>query len=90
VGPHEPRLAALDPGERIPEVDLARPNRLDLGSDQGKAGLNRVLDRELVAGPAVERDGLLGNGGSSYGERTNAGPLGPAFDCGKPPAVATD
>ena len=56
VGPDQPRLALLDPGVGIGEVDLARPDRLDLGSGQDDAGLERLVDRELVARSPVEGD----------------------------------
>jgi hypothetical protein len=97
VGPDEPGLAALDPGEGIGQVDLAGPDRLDLGAGQGDAGLDRVFDRELVSRPAIDRDRLLGNWGAprlpgtqeGCLECTNAGPNGPAFACGRPPAGRT-
>src|SRR4029079_9944807 len=61
VGPDQSRLAKLDPGEGVRQVDLPGPDRLDLGSKQRDAGLDRVFDRELMPRPAVQCDRLLGN-----------------------------
>jgi len=58
----QPRLAALDPGVRLGQADSAGPDRLDLGPAQDEADLQRVLDRELVAGTAVDGDGPLAGG----------------------------
>src|SRR5688572_2158590 len=87
VGADQPRLAPLDSRERVGEIDLARPDGLDLGPGQHDAGLHRVLDRVLVAGAPVPGDRLLGNGSgllAVWGESKskNAGPEGPAFGCG--------
>jgi hypothetical protein len=52
-------FAALDAGVGIGQAALAGAEGLDLGSGQHDAGLDRVLDRESVARPPVEGDGLL-------------------------------
>ena len=56
------RLAPLDPGIGVGEVHLSAPDRLDLGSGQGDPRLERLVDRELVAGAAVDGDRLLRHG----------------------------
>jgi hypothetical protein len=61
VGTDQPRLVALDARVGVGQVDLAGPDRLDLGAGQDEAGLDGLLDRELVSRPAVERDGVLRN-----------------------------
>jgi len=69
VGANEPGLVPVDAGERIGQVHLPGPDRLDLGPGQGEAGLDRVVDRELVAGAPVEGDRLLGDGGDTSAGR---------------------
>ena len=59
VGADEPRLAALDPGVGVGQVGLAGSERLDLRPGQDDARLERLVDREVVAGSSVERDGRL-------------------------------
>ena len=58
VGADQPGLAALDAGVGVGQVGLAGPDRLDLRPGQDDAGLERLLDREFVAGSSVEGDGL--------------------------------
>ena len=60
VGAAEPRLAALDPRVRLGQVDPAGSDRLDLGSGQRDARLERLLDGVFVAGASVDGDGLSG------------------------------
>ena len=55
----QPGLALVDPDIGIGQVDLARPDRLDLGPGQHETRLERVVDRELVARFSVEGDRLL-------------------------------
>src|SRR5439155_24120369 len=59
MGADQPRFAALDARVGIGEVDLARPDGLDLGPGQHEAGLERLVDGVFVAGSAVEGDRLL-------------------------------
>ena len=60
VGADQPRLVALDARVGVGEVDLAGPDRLDLGAGQDDPGLERVLDAELVPCPPVEGDVFSG------------------------------
>src|SRR4051794_37446360 len=85
VDPDQPGLVALDPRVRVAERHLAGPDRLDLRAGQDEAGLERLVDREVVTGPPVEGDRLhfAHRGGSSSGwvaaeicaGRTSAGPI---------------
>ena len=59
VGADQPGLVALDARVRIGEVDLAGADGLDLGAGQDEAGLECVLDAELVPGATIEGDGVL-------------------------------
>jgi hypothetical protein len=61
VGADQPCLVALDARVGVGQVDLAGADRLDLGAGQDEAGLDGLLDRELVPRPPIEGDGLLGN-----------------------------
>jgi hypothetical protein len=61
VGADQPRLVALDARVGVGDVDLAGADRLDLRAGQDEAGLDRLLDRELVSRLPVQRDGVLGN-----------------------------
>ena len=45
--------------ERVAQADLPRPNGLDLRPEQHDARLERVIDRELMARPPIERNRLL-------------------------------
>ena len=97
VGADEPGLAALDARVGVGQVDLAGADRLDLGAGQDDAGLERVVDREVVAGSSVEGDGrssrmewlLRTVGGWEYGRawpgRTNAGPMRAGVRVAYPP-----
>src|SRR5688572_13899290 len=49
----EPRLGADDTHETVAEVDLAGPNRLDLGARQDDAGVERLVDEVVVVGAPV-------------------------------------
>ena len=65
VGADEPRLALLDASVGVGDVGLAGADRLDLRAGQHEPGLERVVDRELVAGFSVEGDGrIVAHGGS--------------------------
>jgi hypothetical protein len=95
VGADQPRLVALDPRVGVRQVDLAGADRLDLGAGQDEAGLDDLLDRELVSRSPIERDGLLGNVRAPSGGNGESGshaegdcvrhsqresrPIGPAF-----------
>src|SRR6185503_3637585 len=57
----QPGLALVDACEGVVQVDLVRPDRLDLRSEQHDAGLHRVVDGELVASAPVDGDRLFGN-----------------------------
>ncbi len=57
VGADEPGLATLDPGIGVGDIGLARTDRLDLRAGQHEPRLERLVDRELVAGFSVEGDG---------------------------------
>src|SRR5437667_6873629 len=59
--PDQPCLPLLDPGVRLGQVDTPGTDRLDLCSGERDAGLERLLDGELVAGAAVDGDGLIGH-----------------------------
>src|SRR4051812_16753736 len=72
----EPGLTVLDSGIGVGEVGLARAERLDLRPGQDDAGLERLVDGEVVAGSSVECDGLLvAHVGFPLETRTNAGPM---------------
>jgi hypothetical protein len=57
VSTDQPRLATLDPGIGVGQVRLAGPDRLDLCTGEDDARLERLVDRELMAGFSVEGDG---------------------------------
>ena len=59
VGADQPGLALLDPGVGAGDVHLAGADRLDLGAGQRDAGLEGLLDRELMARFSVEGDGRI-------------------------------
>ena len=59
TGPDGEGLVAFDPGVRVRQVDLAGPDRLDLGAGQHDARLERLVDGEIVTSPSVEGDRLL-------------------------------
>ncbi|HEX5014065.1 MAG TPA: hypothetical protein VFV72_07865 [Candidatus Limnocylindrales bacterium] len=91
MGTDQPRLVALDARVGVGEVDLAGADGLDLGTGQDEAGLERLLDRELVPRPAIERDGVLGNEGllpdQAFGSDRIACDAGPcARPLARPPA----
>src|SRR4029453_12457907 len=65
-----PRLAALRARVVIGQVDLVRPDRLDLRAGQHDPGLERLVDRELVAGLSIYGDGdVVCHGGGSGASR---------------------
>ena len=83
VGADQPRLALLDPGIGVRDVDLAGADRLDLGAGQGDARLERLVDRELVAGSSVEGDGR-----ARWIEGMEVAVVGgPVLDCARTPAL---
>ena len=55
----QPGLAFLDARVGLSQARLAGSDRLDLGSGQHDAGLERILDRVVVAGFSVLGDGLF-------------------------------
>ncbi len=59
MGADEPRLAALDARVGLGQVGAPGADRLDLGPGQHQARLERLLDGVVVAGTAIEGDGLL-------------------------------
>src|SRR5262245_5521980 len=59
MGADQPGLSVLDARIGIGQVHLARAERLDLGPGQHEAGLERLVDREFVAGSSVECDRLF-------------------------------
>src|SRR4029078_7384690 len=80
VGTDQPRLAAVDPGVGVGQIRLAGPERLDLRPGQDDAGLERLVDRVVVAGSSVECDGRLVAHARllctmGYFIRTNDGPI---------------
>jgi hypothetical protein len=88
VGADQPRLIVLDPGVRVGQVDLAGPDRLDLGPGEGEACLERLGDRELVASPSIDGNGLGGQRTDSFGGLDARTPArcGPASESAFPPA----
>ncbi len=83
VGADQPGLALLDPGVCRRDVRLPGADRLDLGPFQDEPGLERVVDRELVARLPIEGDRqiVIADGRLlSLGARTPA-LCGPAFEC---------
>src|SRR5205085_7160465 len=56
----EEHLAALRPGERLAQVDLARPHRLDLGALQRQPGLHLFQDVVVVERLAIAGVGAVG------------------------------
>src|SRR4029077_11840674 len=87
----QPSLVLLDARVGVGQVGLAHADGLDLRPVQDDTGLERLVDREVVAGSSVEGDGLFvahvgsprvrgrAHGGVGPG-RTNAGPDGPALE----------
>ncbi len=57
----EPRLAVLDAGVGLRQVDVSGSDRLDLGPGQHDACLEGVLDGVLEAGSAVDGDRVVGH-----------------------------
>src|SRR4029079_608583 len=63
----EPRFAVLDARVGVGQADLPGSDALDLGPGQHDAGLEGLLDRELVPRSSVEGDGaVLAHLGSPY------------------------
>ena len=99
VGADQPGLVALDPRVGVGQVDLAGPDRLDLGPGQDDPRLERVLDAELVARPSVEgdrrsrprelapcRDAAMGPTDAIVrGDAANAGPIRTGVSIAYPP-----
>ena len=61
------RLAVFDPRVAVAQIDLMGAQRLDLGAGQRQAGLERLLDKEIVAGLAVFGDQLEAVGVGFFG-----------------------
>src|SRR5271166_2963524 len=59
----EERLAVLDARVAVAEVCAMRAQRLDLGAGEREAGLEGLLDKEVVARLAVVNDQLEAVGG---------------------------
>ena len=49
----EERLAVFDARVTVAQICAMRPQRFDLGAGEREAGLERLLDEEVVAGLAV-------------------------------------
>ena len=62
VGPQQPQLPAFRPGERVPQVHPASPDRLDLGASQDQPRLKAILNMIVVIGLAVDRNRLQRHG----------------------------
>ena len=52
------RFAVFDPRVAVAQVDLVRAQRFDLGAGQRDPALQRLLDKEIVAGLAIVGDQL--------------------------------
>jgi hypothetical protein len=76
MGADQPRLVAFDARVGIGQVDLAGADRLDLGAGQDEAGLERLLDRELIPRPPIQGDGFLGNVRTPWMDRSIGVPDG--------------
>src|SRR5271168_5089176 len=59
----EKRLAVLDARVAVAQICAMRPQRLDLGAGEREAGLERLLDEEVVPRLAVVDDQVEAVGG---------------------------
>ena len=59
----EKRLAVLDARVAVAQIGAMRPQRFDLGAGEREAGLERLLDKEVVARLAVIDDQVESVGG---------------------------
>ncbi len=59
----EKRLAVLDARVAVAQICAMRAQRLDLGAGEREAGLERLLDKEVVARLAVVDDQIESVGG---------------------------
>ena len=88
VGADQPGLAVLDAHVGLGDVDLVRPDALDLGPGQHDARLEGVLDGVVVAGAPVDGDRLVGHRswllGSGGGHGKSRPVLGPALSFATP------
>ncbi len=63
VNAFEERLAVLDARVTVAQICAMRPQRLDLGAGEREAGLERLLDKEVVPRLAVVDDQVEAVGG---------------------------